>query len=382
LIELVAGQNTAITSDNTYQLQLDIGQWEWGVILSKKGQSPAFFDSEDGVSVQQSQLLLNLHDIDESIQKITLYMAKPRASNHSVESELKVQLNDLLDQQCHAKIDISGQISNQTALTVLEIYKHQERWKIRCVLQGYSAGLAKLLDTFGLAVPSNQGAANSGQVNVASVNVRKAEPRQPRTNNENATTSSASSDTASVQLRWQSGGGGKKSIANYFLGDKFQPISDLRIGCFYQLNNAQNGIVYSFENDLKGSFDGVPYILANRSTEQHLEQLDINTRYQHKFSKHLVFVTMMEAYDSWDGLNVKVDFQIPGVDSMTISPSTLMVKPIFAVAMIDYSGEQTKITPLNEYFNDLVELDSAFGWGLPFRRDDESCERNNENDED
>ncbi len=376
MIQLVAGQNTAIASDNTYQLQLDIGQWEWGVILSKKGQSPAFVDGENGVSIQNSQLLLNLHDIDESIQKITLYMAKPRASNNSVDGELKVQLNDLLDQQCHAKIDISGQIANQTALTVLEIYQHQDRWKIRCVLQGYSAGLAKLLDAYGLVAPAIKPVANSQQVNVVKVG------SAPRHANSESAVDQTSQATASVQLRWDSGSSGKKSIANYFLGDKFKPISDLRIGCFYQLSNAQNGIVYSFESDLKGSFEGVPYVLARRSTEQHLEQLDINTRFQHKFSKHLVFVTMMEAYDSWDGLNVEVNFQVPGVDSVIISPSTLMVKPIYAVAMIDFSGEQPKITPLNEYFNDLVELDSAFGWGLPFRRNDDDCERNNENDED
>jgi tellurite resistance protein TerA len=375
LIQLVAGQNTVIDSDNTYQLALHIGQWEWGVILSKKGASPVLFDSEQGVSVQDTQLLLNLHDIEEDIQKITVYIGRPRASTDAGD-QLSAQLNDLLGQQCYAKIDISGQIANQTALTVLEIYKHQERWKIRCVLQGYSAGLVKLLDAYGIKAPVSKPAAAHREVS-QQVKVNKQSPLMASTNNH-----SSNEHAVGVQLRWQFAGVEKKSIANYFLGEKFKPISDLRIGCFYQLKNGQNGIVYSFDSEFKGSFEGVPYVAANRSTQEHLENLDINDRYLHKLHKCLVFVSMMEAYDSWDGLDVEVKFQIPGVERTIISPSTLMVKPIYAVAMLDFSEELPKITPLNEYFNDLVELDSAFGWGLPFRRHDDDCETNSENDED
>jgi uncharacterized protein involved in tellurium resistance len=378
LIELVAGQNTAINANNAYKLQLSIGGWNWGVIVSKSTSAPALFSDELGLSMQADHLLLNFHDIDPNIEKLTVYIAGNTANSNDT---LSAALNGLLDNTCYASIDISKQIKGQTALNLLEIYRHKGNWKIRCVLQGYAAGIEKLLASFSIRVENERFQSQSLPATDA-VNIRKADsPVQTILSVENQVRQHT---PASVVLRWQSADTGKKSISNYFLGDKFKPISDLRIGCFYELNNAQNGIVYSFEQEFKGSFEGVPYIAASRSNNEHLERLDINTRYQHKLNRYLVFVTMMEAFDNWNGLKVEVAFDIEGLDKVVISPDTLMVKPIFAVAMIDYSDAEPKITPLNEYFNDLVELDSAFGWGLPFRSadPDQHCENNRDNDED
>jgi uncharacterized protein involved in tellurium resistance len=376
LIELVAGQNTTINANNAYKLQLSIGGWSWGVIVSKSTSAPALFSDELGLSMQADHLLLNFHDIDPNIDKLTVYIAGNAARSSD---RLSAALNGLIDNTCYASIDISKQIKEQTALNLLEIYRHKGSWKIRCVLQGYAAGIEKLLASFSISVENVR---SQSLPAVDAVSIRKTDsPVQTVLNAENEVRQQT---PASVVLRWQSADTGKKSISNYFLGDKFKPISDLRIGCFYELNNTQNGIVYSFEQEFKGSFEGVPYIAASRSNNEHLERLDINTRYQHKLNRYLVFVTMMEAFDNWNGLKVEVAFDIEGLDKVVISPDTLMVKPIFAVAMIDYSDAEPKITPLNEYFNDLVELDSAFGWGLPFRSadPDQHCENNRDNDED
>ncbi len=364
MIQLVAGQNTPISADNSYKLQLNIENWSWGVIVSKTGMAPALFEAEQGVSMQDCNLLLNFHDINADIQKLTVYIAKEvNADNKSLSAEL----NDLLGGKCYANIDISAQIADQTALTLLDIYLHKGTWKIRCVLQGYATGLDKLLESFSIksTAQSNQGSTHASIERIVDT------ANQPATN-------------MSIQLHWSSGNNGKKSISNYFLGDKFKPISDLRIGCFYQLNNAQNGIVYSFDSEFKGSFEGVPYIKASRSSNEHLERLDINNRYQHKINRYLIFVTMMESFGNWNELNVKVSFDIPGVQFLDISPDSLKVKPIYAVAMLDFSEQSPKITPLNEYFDDLLELDKAFGWGLPFRNsgtDEDHCENNRDNED-
>ncbi len=324
----------------------------------------ALFKAEQGVSMQDCNLLLNLHDIDPEIQKITVYIVKEVAADNK---SLSAELNDLLGDKCYASIDISAQIADQTALTLLDIYLHKGTWKIRCVLQGYASGLDKLLDSFSI---------NS--------TVQSSLPSPQTSIGKTADSANQHSTSASIQLHWSSGSSGKKSISNYFLGEKFKPISDLRIGCFYQLNNAQNGIVYSFDSEFKGSFEGVPYIEASRSSNVHLERLDINNRYQHKINRYLIFVSMMESFGNWHELNVKVCFDIPGVQFLEISPDSLKVKPIYAVAMLDFSQQSPKITPLNEYFDDLLELDKAFGWGLPFRNSDtdqDHCENNRDNED-
>ncbi len=365
MIELVAGQNTSIANNNSYKLSLQIDQWQWGVIVGK-GKTSALFNQEQGIAVQDRQLLLNLHDIEPAIDKITVYIAKGNSA--AQQSLLTASFHELLSGDCCASIDISAQIQGQTALTLLEIYLHKGNWKIRCVLQGYSAGLPKLLAAFGIDnVPSNH---------TASVNVSKAAPRNATTHvNQNA---------ALIELTWGVKQSAQQNISNYFMGDKFKAISDLRIGSLYQLNNSQSGLVYSFDKEFKGSFQGVPYIETSRADDKHSERLAINIEYKHKLSRYLIFVSMMEAYDNWHGLNVAVDFQIPGLDRVVLSPDSLMVKPICAVAMLDFSGDEPQATPLNEYFNDLAELNNAFGWGLPFRSadDNQNCENNRDDDED
>jgi len=147
LIKLVAGQNTAIRADNAYKLQFEIAQWQWGIIVNKRALKPALYNDEQGVSIQGDLLLLNFHDIDPQIEKLTVYIARAE----SIEcSNLMASLNDLVDNKCYASIDISGQIAAQSALILLELYRHQDGWKIRCVLQGYAAGLDKLLASYGL----------------------------------------------------------------------------------------------------------------------------------------------------------------------------------------------------------------------------------------
>jgi uncharacterized protein involved in tellurium resistance len=365
LIELVAGQNTSIANDNSYKLSLQIDHWQWGVIVGK-GKTSALFNQEQGIAVQDQQLLLNLHDIEPTIDKITVYIAK--GNNAAQQASLKASFNELLSGDCCASIDISEQIQAQTALTLLEIYLHKGNWKIRCVLQGYSAGLPKLLAAFGIAdMPSSH---------TANVNINKPVVRSASTHeNQNA---------ALIELTWGAKQSAQQNISNYFIGDKFKAISDLRIGSLYQLNNSQSGLVYSFDKEFKGSFQGVPYIEASRVDDKHSERLAINIEYKHKLSRYLIFVSMMEAYDNWHGLNVAVDFQIPGLDRVVLSPDSLMVKPICAVAMLDFSGDEPQATPLNEYFNDLAELNNAFGWGLPFRSadDNQNCENNRDDDED
>lgn len=368
--QLVAGQNITIPSDRAYCLSLQLGDWQWGVIVSRQNGSVSLLESIEGVSIRDDRLLLNLPDIPEGIEKLTVYIAaKPGGAAPAI--GMSASLNDLVDDEEYASVDISHQLTGQSAVSLIEVYRRNGVWKIRCVLQGYKEGLAKLLESFGLARDSYASlvtptvATASAAIVVPSVrqeSVRQAQAKQ-------------NAGDASITLVWKSGQGSLRSAARYFMGDQFKPVSDLRIGCFYELENGQRGIVYSFDESLEGSFEGVPYIKASRAQNKHFEQLRINERFRHKLNRYLVFVSMMDAHDSWEALNVSVDFQLPGLAAKKLSPTTLMSKPIYAVAMINFNDEETKATPLNEYFQDLAEMDRAFAWGLPW-----ACENNSDNE--
>ncbi|MGY8869179.1 MAG: TerD family protein [Pseudomonadales bacterium] len=373
---LVAGQNITIPSDRAYCFSLHIADWQWGVIVSRQSGSVSLLDSIEGVSIRDDRLLLNLPDIPEGIEKLTVYIAtnNSRAIDPSV--GMSASLSDLVDSKEYANIDISYQLTGQSAVSLIEVYRRNGTWKIRCILQGYKEGLSKLLESFGFTRDSYASAvASISSPTIAAASAATAEQavtqeplNQPHVNQ--------NSGDASITLVWKSGQGSLRSAARYFMGENFKPVSDLRIGCFYELENGQRGIVYSFDESLEGSFDGVPYIKASRAQNKHFEQLLINERFRHKLNRYLVFVSMMDAHDSWEALSVSVDFQLPGLAAKTLSPTTHMSKPIYAVAMINFNDEETKATPLNEYFQDIAEMDRAFAWGLPW-----GCENNPDNED-
>ncbi|MFQ3199137.1 MAG: tellurite resistance protein TerA, partial [Paraglaciecola sp.] len=318
--QLVAGQNITIPSDRTYCLSLHITEWQWGVIVSRQDGSVGLLRSDEGVSIKDDSVLLNLPDIPESIEKLTIYIAADtsRAGNRTIDPTINMSasLSDLVDDEKYANIDISHQLTGQTAVNLIEVYRRNDTWKVRCILQGYKEGLFKLLESFGFTSDSYATAVASAGATFSTTEVVQQDGNQ-------------NCGDASITLVWKSGHGILRSAARYCLGKKSIPESDLRIGCFYELENGQRGIIYSIEEYLDGSFDGVPYIKVSRAKNKHFEQLSINPRFRYKLNRCLVFVTMMDAHNSWEGLNVSVNFQLPDVSAQKLSPTTLMVKPIY-----------------------------------------------------
>jgi tellurite resistance protein TerA len=376
--QLVAGQNITIPGDRAYCLSMQIADWQWGVIASRQDGSLSLLGAIEGVSNSDNRLLLNLSDIEEGIEKLTVYIAASSSGSRAIEPSvgMSASLSDLVDAEEYASIAISQQLTGQSAVRLIEVYRRNGTWKIRCILQGYREGLAKLLESFGFTRDSYAAAVASIPTSTSTTSTTaSAEPTVEQTVERepvNQPHANQQDDDASITLVWQSGGGSLRSAARYFMGKNFKPVSDLRLGCLYELDNGQRGIVYSFDASLEGSFDGVPYIKASRLQNKHFEQLLINARFRHKLNRFLVFTSMIDVHDSWKGLNVSVDFQLPDVAAQKLSPTTLMVKPVYAVAMINFNDEQTKITPLDEYFQDLAEMDRAFAWGLPWQFENNS----------
>jgi uncharacterized protein involved in tellurium resistance len=371
--QLVAGQNITIPSDRAYCFSLQIADWQWGVIVSSQSGSVSLLDSIEGASIRDERLLLNLPDIPEGIEKLTVYIAADNSKALDSSVGMSASLSDLVNNEEYASIDISHQMAGLTAVSLMEVYRRNGAWKIRCILQGYQDGLPKLLESFGFTRDSYAPAVASMSAPAAATSTVVPEVMQEPAHQPHVTQNAGD---ASITLVWKSGQGSLRSAARYFMGENFKPVSDLRIGCFYELENGQRGIVYSFDESLEGSFEGVPYIKASRAQNKHFEQLLINERFRHKLNRYLVFVSMMDAHDGWEALNVSVDFQLPGLAAKKLSPTTHMSKPIYAVAMINFNDEQTKATPLNEYFQDLAEMDRAFAWGLPW-----GCENNSDNED-
>jgi len=343
--ELVIGQNIAISSLIAYRLQLSLCNWEWGCIVFKKDMKPAHFKEEPGIVCHDHALLIHGVDIEDNFEKLLVYI---KIDNNKHNQSISVQLSELLSGSMTASIQFSSAEHQETALLLLELYQYKNQLKIRCVRQGFEQGISKLFDAYGVTEYTDNKTSKS------------------------LTVSNTEHDDIVISMRWDAKQTSVHHGANLFVGENFSPITDLRLGCLYELHNGQRGIVQSINEDLLGSFHGVPYIAVLRSESEQVEQLTINPRYQHKLHRYLIYTLMAEGHNNWSTLNVEIEFQLAQSQKRCFSPDTLMMKPIYAVAMLQFEHGEITITPLNEYFESLPELDKAYGWGLLWRYQNQS----------
>lgn len=334
---LIPGQNTVIAANAACRLKMSVQGWSWGVIVIRANHPADHLKERAGLSIVDDQLLINFFDISEDIEKLIVYIHTD--TTDSKQASVHADLHEMLSGELQVKVQLPDH-HTEKAITLLEIYKHKTDWKIRSVCQGFNDGLTKLLALHGLAEEQ----VSSGVIEHTGV--------------------IPDAGDGSVTMRWDNAEDEKLKPEHLYVGDDFHPIPDFRIGCFYQLRNGQSGIVHSFENNHSGSFYGVPYVEASRAQDKYFEQLKINMRYRHKFHRYLIFALMVEGNSYWKAHNIQVDFQIAGVKSSVLTPDSLMVRPIYAVAMVVFEKDKAILTPLNEYFDNLQEVDRAYGWGL------------------
>ena len=354
MTHLVTGQNTTISNISAYRLQLTIDNWNWGVLIFKSNQSPYHLQDEPGIAQQQNNLLIHGADIDADFNKLIVYISKDGSGSNNSNSnnnsnnnsaKLSASLIELLSKKECASIAFTEQEHKETALVLLEVYKHKDSLKIKCVRQGFEQGLNKLFDAYGAA---------------------------QKKSNESIVKCAGEEGKALVTMVWENKKSSEHNQGNIFIGQHFNPITDLRLGCMYQLKNGQIGITQTIGDELLGSFYGVPYIEALHSNDTLCEKLQINLQYKHKLHRYLIYALMVEGQSNWSDLNIKLNFDFSALQDENYTPDSLMVKPIYAVAMLHFEQDTIKITSLNEYFNNLPELDHAYGWGLPWRHQNES----------
>lgn len=338
---LIPGQNIVIAANAAYRLNMSVHDWSWGVVVTRGNRPAEHLKEEAGLAIVDDQLLINFHDVSDDIEKLIVYVHA-----HNITSKpavIRAGLHEMLSGELHADVQLPDGRNTEKAIILLEIYQHKTNWKIRSVCQGFNDGLTKLLALYGLA----EERLTSGVIEP--IDQIGLVPE---------------GGDASVTMRWDTAKDDEFKPEHLYVGEDFRPMPDFRIGCFYQLRNGQSGIVHSFDSDHTGSLNGVPYVQASRAADKYFEQLQISMRYQHKLHRYLIFAFMVEGNSHWKAHNIQVDFQIAGLQPQVLTPDSLMVKPFYAVAMVVFEKDKPILTPLNEYFDNLQEVDRAYGWDL------------------
>ena len=91
----------------------------------------------------RSQVILNLDAVEDAVGRIYIALATIADGVTLAQSGgVSVRIIDGLDGAMLDSYSNSGNYSTETCLTLVELYRYQQKWKVRAVDQGYAGGLA------------------------------------------------------------------------------------------------------------------------------------------------------------------------------------------------------------------------------------------------
>jgi tellurium resistance protein TerD len=117
--------------------------------------------SGDNLSGGQSdddceQIEIDLETVPESVKKIviavTIYKARERGQNFGQVKDAYARIVNQSTGETVARYNLTETYSTETALEVLELYRHNGEWRIGAIGAGYSNGLAGIAGSYGLDV--------------------------------------------------------------------------------------------------------------------------------------------------------------------------------------------------------------------------------------
>jgi tellurite resistance protein TerA len=170
-------------------------------------------------------------------------------------------------------------------------------------------------------------------------------------------------------LNWATGNNQKKGFLGGLFSKKTEVKNiDLDLCCLYELSNGQKSVVQAL-GKLFGSFEKPPYIhlAGDDRTGESVdgEFLYINGDQLNEIRRICIFTYIYDGVVNWSQANAVVTVSVPEhpiievrLDSKQNNLGTC------AIAMLENSGGELKLTKLNRYFKGHRELDKHYKWGI------------------
>ncbi len=292
--------------------------------------------------------------------------------------------------------------SQETAVSVLEVYRHNGEWKINATGIGFLGGIKEFRQINGLTEPIdlnisivNSGPANSGNTVIS--NVRK-ESNGPITGNGPIGGNPPNGDNGQnvvgnkielkkkgdkinlqkrentslgelvINLNWTQKNPYQKGIMNSLFGSGSKSI-DLDLGCFFEMKDGSKGIVQALGNSF-GYYHDFPYVQLDgddRSGSSTTgENLRINGGRIADFKRILIFTYIYEGAVNWSEAMGVVTIKNPQGPEIIVRMdeygSNLMM---CGIALLENQNNETfSIEKLVTFHKGHRELDAAYNLGL------------------
>lgn len=316
---------------------------------------------------------LTLDRLDAAVEKVAL-----TATLH--ENKAPFQSVSRLDLTITGGIEaaIPTQGMKETALILGEFYRRQGSWKFRCVAQGFVGGLEPLARHFGVDIaaptPSSQPAPAPrpapapapapapSKVNLSKVTLDKSRPSI------SLEKGNGGFGEIKINLNWnrgsqQSGGGFLSGLMGRGNGG-----IDLDVGCLYELQNGQLGVVQALGNAF-GKYDRAPYVhlLGDDRTGASAdgEWLRINGQQWREIKRVLVYAFIYEGAPNWQATDGVVTLYVPNQPPIEVRVSEEGGRlGCCAIALLENVGGGVKVSREVRFFKHQGEMDNAYHWGL------------------
>ena len=144
---------------------------------------------------------------------------------------------------------------------------------------------------------------------------------------------------------------------------------DLDLGCFYELENGERGVVQAFGENF-GAYDKPPYIFLSGDertgeAEGEDEKITINGGHWKDIKRVLIYLYIYEGADDFEEVNEQIQVRVPGEKPMVVSLHAHRDEmDLCAVAGLENIRGGIRMTTYLEYFPGHESMDRAFGFGL------------------
>lgn len=299
----------------------------------------------DSVKISDSSIVFDLNTVPSHIKKFAITATLDQGV-FGEQDDIRLKGTDF---ECL----LATQDRSERALILLEIYKHNNAWKVRFVGQGFNGGLQPLAELYGVDIAAETPVPKpiAPPTNLSQISLTKSAPKVDLTKR------AGDLGLIKVNLNWNKKGGG-------FFASKI----DLDLGAFIELNNGDRKIIQALGN----SFECSPYIklLADDRTgaSQDGTWLHIDGNKLQDVKQIIIFAFIYKGVTNWDKINAKVTLHVPGMPPIeTKLTEQDKNKSFCAVAAISVNNGFVNVEQLNRLFLGHEDCDEAFGWGFNWK---------------
>lgn len=373
-MNLESGQKTplsAINSGNQVVVDVEYGAADLDIVLFGLNDQKKIGDDrytilfsntrspngeiEMQVQPQRTNIRIDLSRLPHDVTRLMLV-----ASHDSMPL---TQARPLVVKVGNSRYDAGAGLSNEKAIMLSEIYLHNREWRLAAVGQGFSDGLAKLIEHLGGSVTPESSSKPSGnaaaapQASKSSISLTKITLEKSKSVSLEKRDGQDFGDII-LNLNWAQG----QKKAGFFGSSK---SLDLDLGCLFEMENGQMGVVQALGNSF-GRYNDLPFIQLDgddrSGSNTSGETIRINGKKFGQIKRIAVFALIYDGAVRWSDTDAKASIKIPGQPEVVVEIRDGNDRQrLYGMAIIENDNGSMKITNHSRCYLDQREFANDIG---------------------